>query len=141
MRWLPTAAVVAAPIGCIVAAISPSGGYAEILGQMAVRLCVVSTPIFALMQPRPLNATLNDSLDEREIGLRWKAYARGWGVTCLLGMLFCFYMTWASGHGWKQPSPADWQNLFFLVTCWMFGMPMAFANWMVGKPLDDEDDQ
>jgi hypothetical protein len=140
-RTIPTAAVVIAPIACALAATSSKGGIVETLSSTAIPLCMVATAIFALIQPRPLHPSSDGPLDEREAALRWKAYAQGMGVTSLLGMLICFYAASTFSYGWRQPSHDDWDNLLLLVICWIFGMPMAFANWMVGKPLDDEDDQ
>ncbi len=139
-RTIPTATVVIAPIACLGAAISRNGEMAA-TGETVLAFCLATTVIFLLVRPRPLNPTANDPLDEREMGLRWKANAFGGAVVSLLGMAICFYMARATHEGWQLPSPVDWDHLLLLFLCWIIGMPMTFANWMVGKPLDDEDDQ
>jgi len=80
-------------------------------------------------------------LDEREIGLRRLAVMKGLAVVAVSAPLICAFMDIALLSGWRTPSAEDWQGLLFVMACWIFGMPMTFANWQNPAPLDGEDNQ
>ena len=143
MRWVPTIAVILAPVGSALDMISRDRvsqwlGWAGALPPF----CVFAVCLLFTLQPRPLNGTLKQPLDEREIILRLNAYVRGLTLPCLIACLGCGYMRFAAQFDWWAPSGKDdWNALFWALGCWMAGMPLAFANWQTPAPLDDEDNQ
>jgi len=143
MRWVPTIAVALAPLGCVLGMVSrvrenSALGWAGILPTF----CMTIVAFLTVVQPRPLNGTLQQPLDEREITLRLRANVCGLALSALIAFVGCGYMSFAAEFDWWSPTGKDdWNGLFWTFGCWMFGMPLAFANWQSPTPLDEEDDQ
>lgn len=141
MRWGSTVAVTLAPVAFAIGAIGRAHGIAnaDLAGELTPILCLLVVCTMSLRQPRPLNATAGAPLDEREMELRLKAIGRSMGLVAMPGMLLCLYMSFATRYGWWTPSSDDWRGLEWVFVCWIFGMPMAFANWLTHTPLEEDD--
>lgn len=142
-RWVLTIAVVLAPIGWgIGVAISLSGHrVGDLVGSFVVCVCVLVAIWHSAFRSRPLYPAGGPPIDEREIDLQRLAVIKGFAVVSMPSPLIFSYMGLALEYGWWTPSSHDWSGLLMVQLCWIFGMPLTFANWSVGKPLDDEDDQ
>ncbi|HEX7851731.1 MAG TPA: hypothetical protein VF485_18515 [Sphingomonas sp.] len=143
MRWIPTITVLVAPVAWAIGVSSRAveNGIGHWIVGSIPTLCLIVVATLSLLQPRPINGQLGVPLDEREIQLRARATLRGMAVVAITGPLICFYMSMAIQFAWWTPSREDWGHLLHVLVCWIIGMPMAFANWQIGRPLKDEDDQ
>lgn len=137
IRWVLTIAVVMAPIAW---GISLADGPIERhVGHLIAGACLLVVLWLSAFRSRPLYPQHGLALDEREIGVRRLAMIKGLAVASLPGPLLCCYMTMALQSGWWMPSADDWLSLLLVLCCWIFGLPLVFANWLVGAPIDEDD--
>jgi hypothetical protein len=138
MRWLPTIAVIAAPVGWALGAAARASGDQGTVYALVPILCSIIVCSLSALQPRPLYPEFGGQLDEREFALKLKATTRGLALVGLPGTLICFYMFLASDTDWWTPHRDDWMGQIFVLNSWLFGMPMLFANWLTSAPLEDD---
>lgn len=142
MRWVPTVAIIAAPVGWIISTAWRAAGNRAMFADILPAICVLTVITLSLIRPRLIYGDTRRPLDEREIELHRKAVGMGLGVVAILAILICLYMSQAIENGWWTPSHADdWSELLQVLMCWLWGVPLAFAHWRTSPPLDEETDQ
>ena len=85
--------------------------------------------------------TAHHPLDERETGVKMRAYALSGVLLTGIVMLGCFYLAAAGVFGlWQPRSPNDWIALGFGVQAAAMLLPTWIASWIVPRATPDEED-
>jgi hypothetical protein len=143
MRWTPMLAVLITPAAAALSIAGRAVG-SDFIGTTGIGLilpCLIFLVLIAVFMPRPISGTPMDQLDEREIAIRQKVTASGYGFAGGFSIIVFAYMFIATEYQWWMPGHDDWMALMLLAICLFNGLPIALAHWAVRNPLEDEDDQ
>jgi hypothetical protein len=148
LRWLPTIALVALPVGYALLVASTRhmergqdlslAAALAIVGMLLFFGAFVVSVLIAFFGPRV--AIGAPGLDEREQMIRGSAAGLSGHIVAILVATGCFYCAFAASLGlWRPAETLEWVNLGFLVLAYSRLLPILIASWLQNDP-DKEDD-
>ena len=139
-RWAPLLIIAAMVLGFVLMAKAETAIAADFLaGWLIFYGGILAAAFVRVMGPR-FTATVDQSLDERELMVKARAHATSGAVLAVMFSLGCFYMASAAVPWLWHPQFMDWFNLGFGIQGLNTLLPTWIASWIEPQPAPDFDE-
>ena len=150
LRWLPLLILVAVSVGypLIPSPFDQGGLLGGKITQLKFGAMLVATFLFfggftmanciRFFGPRLGSRLGAETLDERELAIRARAFALSGSAIAWFAVLGCFWIGVAPlVGGWTPRRPLDWMYLGMALEAWVLTLPVLIASWLQPREAPD----
>jgi hypothetical protein len=149
LRWLPLLILVAVTVGYgLIVSLPGRGQFGAPVSALRIATVIVAAMLFfggfsmanwiQFFGPRLGTRFGGETLDERELAIRARAFAISGSIIAWFAVLGCFWIGLAPFvGGWRPQTLLDWMYLGMGLEAWLFTLPVLIASWLQPREAPD----